>query len=182
MDKRLLLVFIIVFIGLISIISGYTQQGQNTTQNNTVQNDTVQNATQNNTVQENKEQTNVNGATKDYDATIIQKGPSTPQKRGTHVTIYYTVTNKGKKTIYNAKVGGQVFEEDKDIGTLKQGQTKKYTYMLYIPTDEDLALWHDGGNVKLTNPLVVGGPKLTFADDKGVFHSVRSNTIEIKLK
>ncbi len=178
MDRKLLMVLIFAVIGLAVLTSGCTQQGQNTTQN-AMQNNTIQNSTQNNTIQEN---TNVSGATRDYDAIITQIGPNTPQKRGTSVPIYYTVTNKGKKTIYNAKVGGQNFEEEKNIGTLNPGQTKKYKYMLYIPTDKDLAEWYKGGNVKLTSPLVAGGPKLTFIDDKGVFHSVRSNTIEIKFK
>ncbi len=174
MDKKLLATLIFTVIGLVVLTSGCTQQGQNITQNGT-----VQNITQNNTVQENM---NVNGAIKDYDAIITQKGPNAPQKRGTSVPVYYVVTNKGKKTIYNAKVGGQVFEEDKNIGTLKPGQTKRYKYMLYIPTDKDLAEWYEGGNVKLTSPLMVGGIELSFTDDKGVLHGMQSNSIEIKLK
>lgn len=178
MDKRLLSVLIFVVLGLTIFIYGYTQQDQNTIQSNMIQDNTAQNTTQNNTVQKNNEQTNVSGTKKDYDAIITQKGPITPQKRGTSVPISYTVTNKGKNTIYNAEVGSQNFVKNVDI--LKPGQTEKYTYMQYIPTDKDLAEWYDG-NVKLNSPLVMGGAKLTFTDDKGVFHSIRSNTIEIKL-
>lgn len=178
MDKKLLLVLVLVFFGLAIFIYGYAQQGQDTMQNNTIQNNPVQNVTQNSTTQ-NSEQTNVNSTLKDYDATITQKGSNTPQKRGTSVPVHYTVTNNGKKTIYDAEVGAQEF--GKYIGTLKPGQTKKYTYMQYIPTDEDLAEWYEGGNVKLTGPLEIGSIILTFKDDKGAFHGVRSNQISIKL-
>lgn len=177
MDRKPLVVLIFAVIGLVVLASGCTQQSQNATPNNTIQNNTVQNATQNSTVQENK--TNVNGTKKDYDAILTQKGPDTPQKRGTSVPIHYTVTNNGKKTIYDAEIGSQDF--DKYIGTLKPGQTKKYTYMQYIPTDEDLAEWYEGGNVKLTSPLYMGSIMLTFKDDKGILHGVYSNQIEIKL-
>jgi hypothetical protein len=177
MNKRILLVLIFVFFGLAIFIYGYTQQGQDTMQNNTIQNNSVQNVTQNSTTQ-NSEQTNVNSTLKDYDATITQKGPSTPQKRGTSVPISYTVTNKGKNTIYNAELGSQDFLKNIDI--LKPGQTRKYTYMQYIPTNEDLAEWFDS-SVKLNSPLVMGGAELTFMDNKGVLHNIHSNSIEIKL-
>ncbi len=163
--------FIFAIIGLAVLTSGCTQQSQNTTQNNT-----VQNITQNNTVQEN---TNVSSATKDYDATIIQKGPNAPQKRGTSVSIYYTVTNKGKNAVYNVKAWSEDF--GKDIGTLKPGQTKTYTYTLYIPTDKDLASMYDN-SVKLTSPLMIGGIYLSFTDDKCNCYRIQSNSIAIKLK
>lgn len=180
MDKRLLVVLIFAVLGLAVLTYGYTQQGQYTKQNNTIQNSTVQNTTQNNTVQNNNRQTNLNGTAKDNDVVITQKGPTVPQKRGVNVLIHYTVANEGKNTVYNAKVGGQVFEEDKNIGTLKPGQTEKYTYVVYIPTNKDLAEWYDS-NVKLTNSLMIGGIELSFTDDKGILHGVQSNSIEIKL-
>jgi hypothetical protein len=173
MDKRLIVVFIFVIIGLVALTYGYTQHGQNAIQNNT-----IQNAKQNDTIQENKEQTDINGATKYNDVIIIQKGPSAPQKRGTSVPISYTVTNNGKKTIYGAEVGAQDFE--KDVGTLNPGQTRKYTYAVYIPTDAELASWYSS-DVKLTNTLEIGSIILTFTDDKGTVHGVRSNQISIKL-
>ena len=164
-----------VILSLTILTSGCTQQGMNTTQNDTVQNDTTQNTTQNSTVQNN---TNVNGTIKDYNAIITQSGPSTTQKRGTSVPISYTVTNNGKNTIYNAKVGAQDFA--KDIGTLNPGQTKKYTYMQYIPTAEDLTSM--GIHAKLTSPLEIGSIILTYTDNKGNYHSARSNQIAIKFK
>lgn len=177
MDKRWIIVLIFVILGLTIFTYGYTQQSQYIKQNNTIANDTVQNVTPNSTVQNNK--TDVSGAR--YNGiTITQKGPSAPQKRGKSVSISYTITNNGKNTIYNAKVGGQVFEEEKNIGTLKPGQTKKYTYGVYIPTNKDLAEWYDS-NVKLTNSLMIGGIELSFIDDKGISHGVQSNSIEIKL-
>ena len=178
MHKKLLLVLVLVFFGLAIFIYGYTQQDQNTTQSDMIQNNTAQNAAQNSTVSENNKQTNINRNLKDYDAVIIQKGPNTPQKRGTSVPISYTVTNKGKKTIYNAEIGSQNFLQNIDV--LKPGETRKYTYLQYIPTNEDLAEWFDS-SVKLNSPLEMGGAKLTFTDDKNVFHSIRSNPIEIKL-
>ncbi|MEL7670461.1 hypothetical protein [Methanobacterium sp.] len=172
MDRRLIVVFIFVIIGLAALTYGYTQQDQNK-----IQSSVIQNATQNSTTQ-NSEQKDVNGTLKDYDAIITQKGPSTPQKRGTSVSISYTVTNKGKNTIYNAKVGAQDFE--KDVGTLNPGQTRKYTYSVYIPTNVELASWYSS-DVKLTNTLEIGSIILTFIDDKGNSQGVRSNQISIKL-
>lgn len=173
MDRRLIVVFIFVIIGLAALTYGYTQQDRNTIQSSVIQNDTIQNATQN------SEQKDVKGTLKDYGATITQKGPSTPQKRGTSVSISYTVTNKGKNTIYNAKVGAQDFE--KDVGTLNPGQTRKYTYSVYIPTNVELASWYSS-DVKLTNTLEIGSIILTFTDDKGNSQGVRSNQISIKLE
>ncbi len=178
MYKKLLLVLVIVSLGLALFIYGYTQQGRDTVQNSTIQNNPVQNTTLNNTVPENNESTNVSNAKKEYDAVIIQKGPINPQKRGTSVPISYIITNKGKNTIYNAEVGAQDFLQNIDI--LKPGETRKYTYMQYIPTNKDLAEWFDS-NVKLNSPLVMGGAELTFVDNKGVLHNIHSNSIEIKL-
>ena len=179
MNKRLLVILVFVVLGLTVFTYGYTQQDQNRTQSDVIQNNASQNAAQNRTVPENNKQTNINSNLKDYNAVIIQKGPNTPQKRGTSVPITYTVTNNGKKTIYDAEVGAQNFE--RYVGTLKPDQTKKYTYMQYIPTDKDLKEWYEGSNVKLTSPLEIGSIILTFKDDKGVFHGVRSNQIEIEL-
>ncbi len=178
MDKKILIVIVAVILGMVVFTYGYTQQDQNTTQNNIIQNDTVQNAIQNSTTQ-NSEQINGNGNKKDYDASITQKGPNTPHKRGTNVIIQYTVTNNGKKTIYDAEVGAQEFE--KYIGTLEPGKTEKYTYVQYIPTDKDLKEFYEGSNVKLGDTLEIGSIILTFKDDKGVIHGVRSNQISIKL-
>ena len=179
MDKRLLMVLIFVVLGMAVFTYGYTQQGQYTTENNVIQNNSIQNTKQNSTFKENSEQKNLSGTSKDYNAIINQIGPINPQKRGTSVPIQYTVTNNGKNTIYDAEVGAQDFE--KYIGILKPGQTKKYTYMQYIPTDKDLEEWYEGGNVKLTGQLEIGSIILTFKDGNGIFHGVRSNQISIKL-
>ena len=176
MDKRLIIVLVFVILGLGVLTYGYTQQGQYTKQNNTIQNDRVQNVTQNNTVLDNNGQ--INASTKDKDIKITQKGPRTPQKRGTSVPIYYTITNNGKNKIYYIKVWSQDF--GKDIGTLDPGRTKKYTYMEYIPTDNDLASWYDS-SVKLNSQYTIGGLYLSFKDSKGVMHRVQSNSIEIRL-
>lgn len=177
MDRKLVMALIFVILGLATLTSGCTQNDQNTTQNNTIQNatqnNTVPNATQNSTVQNN---TNVSG--RGY-VTAAQSKPNTPQKRGTYATIPYTVTNNGKNTVYNVKAWSQVF--DKNIGTLGPGQTKKYTYQLYIPTDKDLASQYDS-NVKLPNPYDIGGFYVDFTDAKGVSHRVQSNLIAIKWK
>lgn len=176
MKKRLLIVLLFVILGLVVLASGCTQQNQNATPNNTFQNSTVQNATHNNTVQENK--VDISGA-RYNDIVITQKGPSTPQKRGTSVPISYTITNNGKNRVYNVLVWSQDF--GKNVGTLNPGQTKKYTYLEYIPTDNDLASWHDS-SVKLTSPLEIGSIYLSFKDDKGVSHRIQSNSIAIKFK
>ncbi|WP_424354738.1 hypothetical protein [Methanobacterium sp. MBAC-LM] len=175
MDKRLMVVLVFLILGMVVLTYGYTQQGQYTKQNNTVQNNTVQNATTNGTVQDNK--TNVDSA-RYNDVMITQKGPRTPQKRGTSVPIYYTITNNGKNKVYGVEVWSQDF--GKDIGTLDPGQTKKYTYIEYIPTDNDLASWYDS-SVKLNSQYTIGGIYLSFKDSKGVIHRVQSNSIEIRL-
>jgi hypothetical protein len=175
MKKRLLIVLIFVIFGLVVLASGCTQQSQNATSNNTIQNSTVQNATQNSTVQGNK--TDISGRYNDI--IITQKGPNAPQKRGTSVLISYTITNNGKNRVYNVLVWSQDF--GKNVGTLNPGQTLKYTYLEYIPTDKDLASWYDNG-VKLISPFEIGGIYLSFKDDKGVPHRIQSNSISIKLE
>ena len=114
MNEKLMVVLVFVILGMVVLTYGYTQQGQYTKQNNT-----VQNATTNGTVQDNK--TNVDGA-RYNDVMITQKGPRTPQKRGTSVPIYYTITNNGKNKVYGVEVWSQDF--GKDIGTLDPGQPK----------------------------------------------------------
>ncbi|OEC86274.1 MULTISPECIES: hypothetical protein [Methanobacterium] len=170
MNEKLMAVLVFVILGMVVLTYGYTQQGNYTKQNNT-----VQNATPNGTVQDNE--TNVDGA-RYNDVTITQKGLRTPQKRGTSVPIYYTVTNNGKNKVYGVEVWSQDF--GKDIGTLDPGQTKKYTYMEYVPTDNDLASWYDSG-VKLNSQYTIGGIYLSFKDSKGVIRRVQSNSIEIRL-
>ena len=88
------------------------------------------------------------------------------------------MTNNGKNAVYNVEAWSHDFS--RYIGTLKPGQTRKYTYMQYIPTDEDLAEWFGGSNVKLTGSLDVESIILTFKDDNGVIRAC-FNHISIKL-
>ncbi len=130
----------------------------------------------NSTVQENK--TGIGGGNKDYAVVATINGPNTLQKIGTSATIYYTVTNNGKNAVYNVEAWSQDFS--RYIGTLGPGQTRKYTYKFYIPTDKDLA--YMGGKVKSTSPMVIWGIYVSFKDDRGVSHRIQSNSIAIKFK
>lgn len=107
----------------------------------------------------------------------VQKGPETA-KKGMNVTIQYEVTNKGTETVYNVQIDSQDFEQA--VGTLKPGETKKYTSNIYIPTDAEVQ--EDfGPNATVSNPYFIGGFSVKFNDAKGAKHSTISNSIEIRL-
>ena len=75
------------------------------------------------------------------------------------------------------KIGGQDFT--KNFGVLKPGETKKFTYMEYIPTDSDIEEDMPGAG-PLPNPYYIGSPMIDFRDSNGVVHKVQSNYIKIK--
>ncbi len=106
-----------------------------------------------------------------------QKGPETA-KKGMNVTIQYEVMNNGTETVYNVQVDSQDFEQA--VGTLKPGETKKYTASIYIPTDAEVQQ-DFGANATVSNPFLIGGFSVTFNDAKGAKHSTLANSIEIKL-
>jgi hypothetical protein len=95
-----------------------------------------------------------------------------------NVTIQYEVTNKGTDTVYNVQIDSQDYEQA--VGTLKPGETKKYTGTLYIPTDAEVQ--EDfGPNATVSNPYFIGGFSVKFNGPNGTKHSTLSNSIEIKL-
>lgn len=153
------MVLIIAILAGVVFASGCTQQNNNTTvQNNTTQ---PQNTT------------NI----KAIDVVAVQKGPETA-KKGMNVTIQYEVTNKGADPVYNVQIDSQDFEQA--VGTLKAGETKKYTSIIYIPTDAEVQ--EDfGPNATVSNPYFVGGFSVKFNSPNGAKYSVLSNSIEIKL-
>ncbi len=172
MDKRIIVILIILGFILTVFMYSYAEQEKKPP----IQNNTIQNTPQNNAIQEDKGQKHT---AKENDVTVIQKGPTTPQKRGTEVPIYCTITNKGKNTIYETEIIANNGDDTKYLGTIKPGETRKYTYMLYIPTDEDFISWM-GNSYELENPWDVGVYHIVFKDKKGVLHKKNSNSILIK--
>jgi hypothetical protein len=159
MNKKMGSVFIILILASLIFISGCTQS-QN---NQSVQNNT--------TVQQNST------PAKAIDIVAVQKGPDTA-KKGQNVTIQYEVSNNGYETVYNVTISSQQYGQN--VGTLKSGETKKYTSALYIPTDaENKADF--GPSATISNPFYIGGFAVLFIDAKGSNHTVRSNNITIKL-
>ncbi|MEN4028433.1 MAG: hypothetical protein PQ975_10870 [Methanobacterium sp.] len=151
---------IFAIIGMVVFVSGCTSQDNTTIQNNT----TTQ--PQNNT-----------NVTRAIDVVAVQKGPETA-KKGMNITIQYEVTNNGTETVYNVLLDSQDFEQV--VGTLKPGETKKYTSTTYIPTDAEVQ--EDfGPDATVSNPYFIGGFSVKFNDPNGSKHSAISNSIEIKL-
>jgi len=173
MNKKILIILICAVICSISFICAYTiQKGVEPSVNISASENTSQGS-----IQENIEQTHALKTSKENKVVATQKKPDKPQKRGTRVPIYCSITNKGFKTIYNIKAGGQSF--NKDFKTLKPGETRKFTYMEYIPFDSEMEEDMPGSG-PLPNPYGIGGFLVTFEDAKGISHWTQSNHIKIK--
>lgn len=142
-------------------VSGCAQPGNNTTEQN------------NTTVQQNE----TNTSAKAVDIVATQSGPATA-KKGENVTITYEVSNKGTETVYNMQIVSQDF--DQNVGTLKPGETRKYTVQIYIPTDAEVQK-DFGANATVSNPFFIGGFGVLFNDANGSKHSINANSIEISL-
>lgn len=175
-------ILLLICIILVSVVSVYSYVSQSSTDQNKAPNITQNNNTQDEA--QDKGQNSSQTTTKDKNITITYKGPNTPQKQGTYVLMSYTVANNGKNKVYDVGVTSLEFAGDegftKKIGTLNPGETKKFTYQMYIPTNKDLEEMF-GKGTKLDNPWDVGGLDLSFKDDKGVLHKISSNTVKIKL-
>lgn len=163
MNKKIVLILVIIVFALVIGVLGLIQQNNQASQvNNTVNNTTVQ---QNST------------PAKAIDIIAVQKGPATA-KKGQNVTMQYEVSNNGYETVYNVTISSQQFGQK--VGTLKSGETKRYTHSLYIPTDaENKADFGPGATI--SNPFYIGGFAVLFIDAKGSNHTVHSNNITIKL-
>jgi hypothetical protein len=81
--------------------------------------------------------------------------------------------------VFSVKTHDQNF--DNTIGTLKPGETKNYSYVLHIPTDEEVQEDFDS-NATVTNPFFIGGFGVSFTDVNGSTHTINSNSLEIKLE
>lgn len=163
MNKKIVLILVIIVFALVIGVLGLTQQNnQALPVNNTVNNTTVQ---QNST------------PAKAIDIIAVQKGPTTA-KKGQNVTMQYEVSNNGYETVYNVTISSQQFGQK--VGTLKSGETKRYTQSLYIPTDAEVQQ-DFGATAKTSNPFYIGGFAVLFIDAKGSNHTVHSNNITIKL-
>nr|WP_281774805.1 hypothetical protein [Methanobacterium formicicum] len=136
------------------------------------------------TDQKNNQTTPVNNSSttntstvKEVDVSAKMTGPATATK-GSTVTINCSVTNKGSKPVQNVLAHSQDF--DKNLGTINAGQTKTFTWNMYIPTDKQVQ--EDfGTNATVSNPFSIGGFAVTFTDNNGSKHTINSNSLEIKL-
>lgn len=175
LNKKLLIISVCVIICLVSFGYAYTTQKDNKPANKDIS--TTENTTYEN-IQENREATNIKSSNQENDVIATQKGPST-SKTGNYVSINCSITNRGVNTIYGVKAGSQAFKNcNKIFGTLEPGETKKFTYTLYIPKTSDPTDIPDSR--PLPNPYYIGGFLVSFNDAKGVVHEVASNPIEIK--
>ncbi|NYB53014.1 MAG: hypothetical protein HVN35_10725 [Methanobacteriaceae archaeon] len=104
-------------------------------------------------------------------------GPSTA-KKGSNVVINGTVSNQGSVNIKNVLVHTQ--DNDKNLGTLNAGQSKTFTWNVYIPTDKEVQA-DFGPNATVSNPFYIGGFSVTFTDSSGSQHTIKSNSLNIKL-
>lgn len=106
-----------------------------------------------------------------------QSGPAKAQQ-GTNITINYSIANTGNQAVYNVKALDQSFTTN--IGTLKPGQTKSYSYTLYIPTNKEVQEDFDP-NATVSNPFFIGGFSVTYTESNGSKHTLNANSLEIKL-
>ncbi|WP_414469138.1 hypothetical protein [Methanobacterium sp. ACI-7] len=99
-------------------------------------------------------------------------------KRGQNLTVEYKVTNKGIKAVYNVSVEGQSIDEY--LGTLKPGETKKFTHIVYIHTPAELKEEY-GPDAVECNPYPIGGDNIYYRYSNGQEHIATFDWIEIKL-
>lgn len=153
---------ILAIIGLlmaIVIVSGCTDQKNNQTNTSNTTNTT-------NT-----------SAIKEVDVKATMTGPSTG-KKGTSVTINCSVANKGSSAIKDVVAHSQDF--DSNLGIIGPGETKSFTWNVYIPTDKEVQ--EDfGENATVSNPYYIGGFAVTFIDSSGSQHTINANNLNIKL-
>ena len=163
MDNKIIALLVIVIVLLVAGVVAFSFTGtKNSTNNSTVVNNS-QNQTTNSSVV--------------VKVVANQIGPLTA-KKGDNVTINYTVSNQGPESVFNMKISSQNF--DKTVGTLDAGATKSFSYVMHIPTDEEVQQ-DFGPNATVSNPLFVGGFAVSFTDSNGSTHTVNSNSMEIKL-
>lgn len=136
---------------------------------------TDQNTNQTNT--SNTTNTTNTSTIKEVDVKATMNGPSTG-KKGTSVLINCSIINKGSTSIKNVIAHSQDF--DRNLGIFGPGQTKSFTWNVYIPTDKEVQ--EDfGENATVSNPFYIGGFGVTFTDSSGSKNTVNSNNLNIKL-
>jgi len=112
------------------------------------------------------------------DVIATQKGPSQASK-GENITIEYLITNNGNQAIYQVSVSDQNFY--RFLGTIKPGETKKFTEKVYIPTDKEVQ--EDfGPDATVPNPFFIGGVGVSYQDASGNQYTINSNSLDIPLK
>ena len=112
------------------------------------------------------------------DVIATQKGPSQANK-GENITIEYIITNNGNQPIYQVSISDQNFY--KFLGTIKPGETKKFTENVYIPTDKEVQ--EDfGPDATVSNPFFIGGVGISYKDSNGNQNTINSNSLTIPLK
>jgi len=163
MDNKITALIVVVIVLLVAGVVAFSLTGSNNNTNNS----TILNSSQN-------QSSNSSVVVK---IVANQTGPETA-KKGDNVTINYTVSNQGSAAVYNMKISSQTLE--KTIGTLNVNETKNYSYLLHIPTDEEVQ--EDfGANATVSNPFFIGGFAVSFTDSNGSIHTINANSIEIKL-
>ena len=136
------------------------------------------------TDQKNNQTTPVNNSSttntstvKEVDVSAKMTGPATATK-GSTVTLNCSVTNKGSKPVQNVLAHSQDF--DRNLGIIGPGETKSFTWNIYIPTDKEVQ--EDfGENATVSNPYYIGGFAVTFIDSSGSQHTINANNLNIKL-
>ena len=163
LDNRVIAIIVIIVVLLIGAVVAFTYLSTPTIYNNS---SPVNNVSTTSTT------------TKGIDIVANQTGPA-KAKKGDNVTINYTISNNGEQVVFNVKTNDQNFENT--IGTLNPGETKNYSYVLHIPTDEEVQADFDS-NATVSNPFFIGGFGVSFTDVNGSTHTINSNSLEIKLE
>jgi hypothetical protein len=162
MDNKITALIVIVIVLLVAGVVAFNLTGTKNSTNGTVTNNSANTSSNSSVV---------------VKVVANQSGPLTA-KKGDNITINYTVSNQGSGPVFNMKLSSQNF--DKTVGTMNAGQTENFSYVLHIPTDEEVQ--EDfGANSPVSNPFFIVGFAVSFTDSNGSIHSINANSIEIKL-
>ena len=128
-------------------------------------------------VNKNNNNTTINSTTSQNKSVVaVLEGPKSAEE-GDNIQIVWKITNNLNVPITN--VQGIDQNEDHNFGQINPGETKTYSFLLYIPSLKDIT--DDFGlDATLSNPFYIGGFNVKYFVN-GVEHNINSNSLEIVL-
>jgi hypothetical protein len=159
MRNKFLILIVIVIVAILGLSAFLLTQDPKTTAklstNNTTNNSTT---SQNNSI------------------LVTLEGPKSA-KEGDNIQIVWKITNNLNVPITN--VQGIDQNEFYNFGQINPGETKTYSFLIYIPSLKDIEM-DFGPSASVSDPFYIGGFNVKYFVN-GVEYSTNSNSIEIKL-